>query len=258
MMANGDGMAAPLEIGRVVRRMTDTIGRCWRLLALVTLIFGIAPGLLYQAGLGFGAVQEITAPWAMLTSVRFASLWLLLMLVGVFAQAVIAGIFLSDQLGETPTLPGSVTTALALLLPIIALKIVTWLALGLASILLLFPALILLVRWFVALPAMVAEQGGPLRSLGRSRDLTRGSRWSVFGLIVLLGVLYCMMAGVVTPMAFGVAAGPAPMVIGLSILQQVLGAIASIVWTGAMAASFVELRELKEGAPSGRLAEVFA
>jgi len=50
------------------------------------------------------------------------------------------------------------------------------------------PGLIVFTMWFVATPACVVERLGPFRSMGRSRQLTKGHRWKIFGTIVLIFV----------------------------------------------------------------------
>jgi hypothetical protein len=54
------------------------------------------------------------------------------------------------------------------------------------------PLVILFLMCFVATPACVVERRGAFRSLGRSRALTKGHRWKIFGLIyaILVAVTY--------------------------------------------------------------------
>ena len=58
-------------------------------------------------------------------------------------------------------------------------------SIALGMILLLVPGLILFTMWAVALPANTVEGTGVVASLGRSRALTRGRRWRVFGAIMV-------------------------------------------------------------------------
>lgn len=257
-MAYSDEARTSFEIGRVIHRMTTSIGRRWRLLGVAMLLFTVLPGALFMGGLAFGGEIDTQNPFGMFTSARLASIWGLAMLIGIFAQTVVVSLILADQLGDTPVLQGSIIVALAALLPAIALKILVWLALGVASLFFIVPALLLAVRWFVALPALVAEQAGVLGSLARSRDLTRGARWSIFALIALIGALYLVLAGALAPLGLIVGTGNVPMTIVAAIAQQCFAGLASIVWTAALVSTFLELREIREGKPAGRLAEVFA
>ena len=51
------------------------------------------------------------------------------------------------------------------------------------------PGVILNLVWYAAGPVQVIEGGSPLASLRRSADLTRGRRWSLFGLSIVVGVI---------------------------------------------------------------------
>ena len=98
-----------------------------------------------------------------------------------------------------------------------------------------------------------------MASLGRSSGLTDGARWRVFGLIAVIGVLYLALLGTIMPLGIRAAASGG-MVMGLALgaVQQLLNGVASAVWAAALASAFLELREIKEGAPASQLAEVFA
>ena len=60
----------------------------------------------------------------------------------------------------------------------------------------------LLCRWFVATPAAVAEQLGPIRAIRRGAELTRSRRLGIFfGLILPIGLIeLAVMFGVIVPM----------------------------------------------------------
>jgi Membrane domain of glycerophosphoryl diester phosphodiesterase len=48
---------------------------------------------------------------------------------------------------------------------------------------------IVLVRWSVAIPVVMLERAGPLKSLGRSWRLVRRSSWRIFGILLLTEVI---------------------------------------------------------------------
>ncbi len=58
--------------------------------------------------------------------------------------------------------------------PLLGMLICYWLAVVLGFVLFFVPGVMLITRWWVALPACMIEQRGPLESLGRSAELTRG------------------------------------------------------------------------------------
>jgi membrane-anchored glycerophosphoryl diester phosphodiesterase (GDPDase) len=72
-----------------------------------------------------------------------------------------------------------------------------------------FPVLIwLAIRWVVAVPVMLAEGAGPIRGLQRSWELTRGSWWRLFGILLVMYLLQSVVSG-----ALGVFALPAALLI---------------------------------------------
>jgi hypothetical protein len=53
----------------------------------------------------------------------------------------------------------------------------------------------LFVRWVVAIPALLAEDVGPIRALDRSWTLTRNHWWRLFGILVLIYLLTSVISG---------------------------------------------------------------
>jgi hypothetical protein len=68
---------------------------------------------------------------------------------------------------------------LRLFLPLVGVGIIIGLGFILGMMLLIIPAMFLLILWAVAIPAVVVEQNGIFRALGRSSQLTKGARWKV-------------------------------------------------------------------------------
>jgi hypothetical protein len=73
-------------------------------------------------------------------------------------------------------------------LTVLAVGIVTGLLIGLGM-LVIVPGLMLMTVWYVAMPAAVLERRGVGAAMQRSSDLTRGSRWPIFGAALLFLVL---------------------------------------------------------------------
>ena len=92
------------------------------------------------------------------------------------------------------------------------------------GLLLVIPALILYVMWFVAIPVCVVEQLGPFRSLGRSRQLTKGHRWKILGLLLVI---------LIPALIVGAILGG----ITVFVLGATLGQIVNLIWS-----PFAELR----------------
>src|SRR5262249_11920748 len=101
---------------------------------------------------------------------RFLPLLLLGIVMGVLMVLVVMA--LSAVAGVTGVISGNqVYAVVAVFIPVI---------LGLATIAILYT------MWFVAVAACVVERRGPFGSMGRSSRLTKGHRWRIFGLLILL------------------------------------------------------------------------
>jgi hypothetical protein len=69
---------------------------------------------------------------------------------------------------------------------LVAMNILSGVAILLAFLLLLMPGLYLFVRWSLAAPILLAEDAGPLEALSRSAQELSGRFWPVAGLFLLL------------------------------------------------------------------------
>jgi hypothetical protein len=119
-------------------------------------------------------------------------------------------------------------------------------------VLLIVPAPMFAAMFFVATPVCVVERLGPLASMTRSRDLTRGHRWKVFGVVVLLTVINIVVASVLK-LGLVALAGPVLAVTGLLIWGALYGAYSALI----AVVSYRDLRVAKEGIDTEQIAAVF-
>ena len=146
------------------------------------------------------------------------------------------------------------------MLPIIGISICVAFVIGIGFICLIVPGIILWCVFSVSVPALVEERRGVFGSMGRSRELSRGARLQIFLLGVLFWVFSLVIGGVfsvVTGMA-GFAPGqimPDPLIAGVG--NGLATSLTNVISTVIIAALYVELREVKEGATTSDLAEVF-
>jgi len=104
----------------------------------------------------------------------------------------------------------------------------------------------------MAVPVLIQERRGVFGSMSRSRALTKGSRWSLFGLFLILIIIAMIIQWgmlLVLVLFGGIIAE-----IGAALVQTVVSMMLSI----ATAVSYVELRQAKEGASIDELAEIFS
>ncbi len=124
-------------------------------------------------------------------------------LLGLLSQAVVAHGAFEDMRGRPVRIFASLGVGLQRLFPVFVLGLSVVLLYFIGIIALIVPGIIVLAAYFVALPACVVEQIGPFKSMGRSLDLTRGHRWKIFGIMVVMYFANAVAGGV----ALGVTAG---------------------------------------------------
>jgi hypothetical protein len=115
------------------------------------------------------------------------------------------------------------------------------------------PAIVIFVIWYVAVPACVIERRDAIESLSRSQELTRGHRWAIFGLLLIVAIA----SGIGSYLLESVA---------MLVLGSTIAAIVSALWSvltsayGAVALTVVyhDLRVEKEGVDAEQIAEMFA
>lgn len=129
-----------------------------------------------------------------------------------------------------------------------------------ATILFLVPAAMLGSAWAAAFPACIVERTGPVESLARSAELTRGSRMQVF--VAYLGVMAVVTAGsmaiqVIATVAATAALPDAAEPIGTVVLSQLGNVVLGPLHLVLPAVVYHDLRAAREGLDTGSLAAVF-
>jgi uncharacterized membrane protein len=122
---------------------------------------------------------------------------------------------------------------------------------GLAAILLVIPAFFVVTILFVAMPVCIVERLGPVKSLGRSAELTKGNRWKIFGLWLLVTVVTLIGTALIGAISYvtGLAVG--------LVLKLVWGALAGAFNAIMVVVTYHDLRVAKEGVDTDRIASVF-
>jgi hypothetical protein len=81
--------------------------------------------------------------------------------------------------------------------PVIWAAIVAGIGVVVGFIALIVPGLWLLVAWSVFIPALVFEELGPTRALGRSFELVRGRWWATFGALLVVAFISGLASGLI-------------------------------------------------------------
>jgi hypothetical protein len=153
--------------------------------------------------------------------------------------------------GKSASLGEAISWALGRFVPLFLLGIVYALGVIAGLIALIIPGYILIVMWAVAVPACVVEKTGPVDSLSRSSELTKGNRWQIFAIILIVGIVSGLIAQIVQ--AAGMAAGVAVLIVVMVIWQGIAQAFNAVL----AAVTYHDLRVTKEGGDIDRIASVF-
>jgi len=189
---------------------------------------------------------------------------LLMIVLGTVAQAIVLYGAFQVMRGRPIDLAESARIGLRRFFPIVAIAICVSVLAGLASLLLVVPGVIVYLMWFVATPVCVVEQLGPFASMGRSRELTRGHRWKLFGLSLLIlvpAIIVSAIVGAIVLSTMGTGGFLAMSTAMTGTLGKVVNMVWSAVWTAFFAIVIVvtyhDLRVAKEGVDTEQIAAVF-
>jgi uncharacterized membrane protein len=180
-----------------------------------------------------------------------------LLCMSVLTATIVYGTILQLRGGHASMLDCFVK-GLGLLLPVIAVSLLTGLIVGFGAILLIIPGLILYTVLWVAVPSAVVERPGIINSLKRSAELTKGCRWQIFSVIIILSMIGSVFDRLVSGPAVAVwssdggAAGIVAAIVAL-VVQAAIAALGAV----AVAVGYHDLRIAKEGVDSDRIAAVF-
>ena len=246
-----------ISVGRVLSRGFSVIA------ANPMVIVGIALGLGAVPGVALAAISQSLDGSGGAAAVTFGAVTSATSLVSAVLSLVVHAALIRATVAQIDDRPAGAVEclimALRVLLPLIVLSIVVFLCTMFGLTLFFVPGIMVYVIWSVASPALVEERDGIGAALGRSRELTKGARWPVFGLQLIILIAYFGVAGSLGAGAIaGTGVGALPLSIGWVIANAVVTSLASMVWSTVQAALYVELRDWKDGPTADRLAEVFA
>src|SRR5262245_24503224 len=238
------------RVGSVISRAVSLLSRHFLTFFIVAVI-AYLPILL----LGMLARTQATTDPTDLAQALNALAWGVIGLVSLIVfstlgEAVIMHAAFQDMRQRPVRLAESLNVVLRRFLPIVGLGFVTTFLMWLGLTLLIIPGFILYTMWFVGLPACVVERLGPWTSLRRSRELTKGHRWKLFGLALLL--IITSLGSLLLEFELTVVAGPMVGLIGKLIWKGVWVAFASVV----VAVTYQDLRVIKEGIDIEQIAVV--
>jgi len=140
----------------------------------------------------------------------------------------------------------AVQAALPKFVPVFLTSLLVQVLVSLGMFFLIVPGVFLAVMLLVSTIACILEDRSPVEALKRSRELTRGNRWRVLGLVLILALLVIgvgLLVAIPTAAA-GIVPGIGALVgrVLASAAEGLLGVFVAIILTHA----FLELRRLNE------------
>ena len=243
--------AKPLDIGDVLGDTFAVIGRTAVVLANVSVMFIGIPAAINIAGTVLTPVSPLFAVFTVLGSLgALAGM--------VLAYGAIFQVAMQDLHDQTVAADAMLRTALVKFLPMLGLALLLGLGVFVGGLLLIVPGVILGLAWSVALPALVLEDRGVFDAFGRSADLTRNRRWSIFLLFVLVGIVV-MVAELVLFALFGGFRSLASAHLGAaSALVSALVEMVTVPFYAVMVTALFNQLRGKRGYGAEAVAEVFA
>jgi hypothetical protein len=217
-------MQGRIDAGAVIRRVfeiyVDQASVLMPAAAVVFVFTGIISGLLVTAS----------------ASLAFVALMISLVAGTLFTGMVVE--LVSDvQDGRRDASPGQLLRAAT---PVLGQLLLVGLVAGIGIVIGLFliivPGLFLLTIWFVAAPVVVLERPGVFAALGRSRELVRGNGWQVFGVILVVYVLFGVVSFIIEGIADSAGSG-----IGI-VVRVIVGVLTAPLLALAASVLYFELR----------------
>jgi hypothetical protein len=243
-----------VRIGRIIKRSFQVFGSNLPKFFLLMLLVRVAEFLLAWLVTGDPFLSgDATALRVGAVSVMA---WALLGFVGVLAHAIGQAVILYGSFqgmsGRPVSLGESLMKGLRRLLPIIVLTVCLYVMLTIGFVLLIFPGLMLMTAMSAALPVCVVEKLGPFKSMRRSARLTKGYRWRLLGLFLIVFVAGAII-GSIPRFVIGAIAGPTL----VTIVAYVISAFVGVYYGVAAAVVYHDLRVAKEGIDLARIVAVF-
>jgi len=229
------------RIGRVFSRTLTLLSRNFPIYFAVAAVAALPSVLLQNSGISNDA------------AVSPALLGILTMLVlGPLSQAIMLHTAFQDMSGRRISLSEAMRAAFGRWLPLIGVSICVGFGVMCGMILLIVPGIVLMITWYVANPACIVERLGVFASMGRSSELTKGHRWSIFGMWVLIAIVSGVLSAVLQGL-LGLSGSTGLVISGTLAWTALAGAFAAVF----AIVTYHDLRVAKEGVDTRHIVAVF-
>lgn len=255
-MSGGGQGAGVFDLGRVIQRTFAAIKQN------AAIFFGAAAILVGLPNVlaAFGQSSMLTGGSEM-SGLALIMIGAVLNLIGLYLlQGMVVKAAVNGFNGKKTTFADAFSVGINKFLPLLGTAIIATLGMTLGFVLLVVPGIILTVMWSVCSPAIVVEKRGVFASLQRSRELTKGYRWHVFGLLVIYVILSWIIGAAIGGLSLatgGTLTGGTPNLMVSLITEPLVSILSGVVASAGVASLYYELRSAKEGVGSEELASIF-
>jgi hypothetical protein len=181
---------------------------------------------------------------------------LLLLLVYPFVTMFMTRVALDTLAGQPVDLGGASRMALRRMLPALGLGILLGIGLIVGFLFLVVPGIFLILTWFIVMPVLAGEGRGVFDCFGRSAQLLRGMRWRLLLLLIIVGIAWIVVSGLVQGVSLALF-GSGGNLWALSIIQALVSTLVGVLNATGTAAIYHEARSAKEGAGTDDFDAVF-
>jgi hypothetical protein len=258
-MSDPNQPTASLDIGRVIQETFAVLGRNFAPFAVLAVLLAGLPQALVSV-FGGSRAETITSALSFRTQVT-TGFWggLVIWITSIILQATLIYGAVSYMNERRVSVVDSLRVGLNAFLPLILIAILTIVAFICGLFLFVVPGIMLAVAWCVIVPVYVVERPPLFDSFGRAAALTRGNRWQIFALFILIiiaTVLIEIVFGIVGAITGFFTLGGLPFITRWIVLP-LAGALSALVSGTGLAVLYVELRRVREGVGPQGLAAIF-
>jgi len=241
-------------------RIRDIFSKSFRLFGQgwgsFVIVMGVAqlvtlPHALYVAGLDRQTMAKALISMGPLSIGRASSV-IVLCLVYPIPQAMVLKMAFRALRGDNLDMKRALREVFPRSLPLAGTTLYVSLLSGLGTLLLIIPGIMVFLAGSIAIQVCAAEPLGPAAAFKRSAFLTRGHRWKILGIMVVISVVAAGVPAIIKS-AVTPALGPKIAVLFASPADVLIGAFGAIL----LSVIYHDLRVAKEGRDSDRIAGVF-
>ena len=236
------------RIGRVFSRTVSLLSRNFPIYFAVAAIAAV-PSVVWENVEPSKSGANASLP---LSSILLFVALALMLVLGPLSQAIMLHTAFQDMRGRPVSLSDAARVGFGRFLPLIGITICSGFAIAVGAVLFIVPALILMTMWYVATPGCIVERLGVFASMARSSALTKGHRWQVFGMILLVTIPGAVIAAVLNSV-LAASGNPGLVIAGSLVWSGLIGAFGTVF----AVATYHDLRVAKEGIDTRQIAAVF-